>query len=190
MQQPGGSRNPVAICGVPPPIYLGWVPTRKPTPEDRATALRLTLTGLATGQTLDAIFDGLRALHVPNNTFTAEELLGLASDALDEAGATPADPIDAEGIRERLLPEYRFSGKTVHYKSKYAISAAGMIHGGVSPDLLGDAAWWRADDLWIYALFALLLYVRAAAERTDRSTEQVAVSIADRHGIPVAPTEA
>ena len=116
----------------------------------------------------------------------AEELLELASDAIDESGATPADPIDCENIRGRFLPEYPFSGKTQHYKSKYAVSAAAMNHGGVYPDLLDDAAWWQADDLWTYSFFALLIYVRAAAHRTGRTVGQVALSIADRRGVAVA----
>ena len=66
-----------------------------------------------------------------------------------------------------------------------------------------DAAWWEADDLWSYSFFALLLYVRVAAERTGRSVEDVARSIADRRGVtlgtpdsaggghrPVRPSEA
>ena len=95
----------------------------------------------------EAILSKLGALHIRHNTFPAEELLELASDAIEESGATPADPIDCEGIRERFLPDHSFSGKTQHYKSKYAISAAAMIHGGVYPDLLNDAAWWEGDDL-------------------------------------------
>lgn len=42
-----------------------------------------------------------------------------------------------------------------------------MIHGGVYPDLLDDAAWWQADDRWVYSFFALLIYVRMAADRQD-----------------------
>ena len=58
-----------------------------------------------------------------------------------------------------------------------------MIHGGVYPDLLNDAAWWEADDLWSYAYFALLIYVRIAAERSGQSVEEVARSIADRRRV-------
>ena len=64
-----------------------------------------------------------------------------------------------------------------------------MIHGGVYPDLLDDAAWWQADYLWAYSFFALLLYVRAAAERTGRSVEEVARSIADRRGVTLIMAE-
>ena len=90
--------------------------------------------------------------------------------------------IGCEKLRERLLPERPFSGKTEHHKSKYAISAAAMIQGGVHPDLFDDAAWWQADDLWAYSFYALLIYVRVAAERTGRTCEDVALSIAGRRG--------
>ena len=35
-----------------------------------------------------------------------------------------------------------------------------MIHGGVYPDLLADAAWWQTDDLWIYSFYALLIFIK------------------------------
>ena len=158
-------------------------PNKQPTPEDRSNAIRIALAGLASGEQPEEILSKLSALHIRHNTFPAEELLELASNAIEESGAMPADPIDSEGIRERFLPDHPFSGKTQHYKSKYAISAAAMIHGGVYPDLLDDAAWWQADDLWIYSFFAFLLYVRVAAERTGQPVEEVARSIADRRGV-------
>ena len=158
-------------------------PHKQPTAENRSDAIRIALAGLASGVPSEEILSKLGALHIRHNTFPAEELLELASDAIEESGVTPADPIDCEGVRERFLADYPFSGKTQHHKSKYAISAAAMIHGGVYPDLLDDAAWWEADDLWVYSFFAFLLYVRVAAERTGQSVEQVARSIADRRAV-------
>jgi hypothetical protein len=158
-------------------------PNKQPTTEGRSDAIRIALAGLGSGEESEEILSKLSALHIRHNTFPAEELLELASDAIDESGAMPVDPIDFEGIRERFLPEHPFSGKTQHYKSKYAIAAAAMIHGGVYPDLLDDAGWWQADDLWTYSFFALLLYVRVAAERRGQSVEEVARSIADRRGV-------
>jgi hypothetical protein len=158
-------------------------------PEDRHDAILVTLTGLASGRDFDSVIERLGAVHVRHNTFPAEELLGLAADAVDESGATPADPMEFEKFRERFLPEHRISGKNQHYKRKYAVSAAAMIHGGVFPDLLDDAAWWQTDDLWLYSFFALVILIRAAAERTGRSVEEVALSIADRRMVRLVPTE-
>ena len=158
-------------------------PNKQPTPEDRSEAIRIALADLASGEDPDVTITRLGDLHIRYNTFPAEELLELASEAIDVSGATPADPIDLERIRERFLPERHFSGKTQHHKSKYAITAAATIHGGVYPDLLDDAGWWEADDLWMYSFFAYLIFMRVAAERTGLSVEEVAWSIADRRGV-------
>src|ERR1019366_3996332 len=99
-------------------------PRKQPTPEDRSDAIRIVLAGLASGQDFDPVLEKLGALHIRYNTFPAEALLELASDAIDESGATTADPIDFEKIWERYLPEHRFSGKNQHYNVMYAISAA------------------------------------------------------------------
>lgn len=192
--EPGLRRSPTAGQGrylqpSPRRSTVGTMaPNKQPTPEDRTDAIRIALAGLASGDEPETILAKLGALRIRSNTFPAEELLELASDAIDEAGATATDPIGCEKLRERLLPERPFSGKTEHHKSKYAISAAAMIHGGVYPDLFDDAAWWQADDLWAYSFYALLIYVRVAAERTGRTCEDVALSIAGRRGMTlVAP---
>src|SRR5580700_8688939 len=96
-------------------------PRKQPTLEDRTDAIRITLSGVASGEEFDSILEKLRGLHVRHSTFRAEELLELASEAIDESGATPADPIDCENIRGRFLPESPFSGRTQYYKSKYAV---------------------------------------------------------------------
>ena len=57
-------------------------------------------------------------------------------------------------------------------------SAAAMIRGGVYPDILGDVGWLHNDDLWFYALFALVIYLPIAAERSERSFEEVARAVA------------
>ena len=163
-------------------------PNMQPTPENRSEAIRIALAGLASGEDPEVTITRLADLHVRYNTFPAEELLELAAEAIGVSGATRADPIDLERIRERFLPERHFSGRTQHYKSKYAISAAATIHGGVYPDLLDDAGWWEADDLWTYSFFAYLIYMRVAAERTGQSVEEIARSIANLRGVTLLPS--
>ena len=90
-------------------------PNKQPTPENQSDAIRVALTGLASGVPSEEILSKLGALHIRHNTFPAEELLELASDAIEESGVTPADPIDCEGVRERFLADYPFSGKTQHH---------------------------------------------------------------------------
>jgi hypothetical protein len=158
-----------------------------PTDEDYENATRLGLHGLMADQDSDSIMEQLAALHPRNNTFPAEVLLELASEAIAEAEASPAEPIQYEGMRDRHLPEYRFRGKSQQHKSHYALMAAAMIRAGVYPDLLDEAHGWGIDDMWEYAFYALVLYGRVAAERTGRSPEAVATAIAERRGINLGP---
>ena len=155
----------------------------RPTDEDHVSAARLGLSGLKAGQHCDTIMTQLAALHPRNNTFPAEVLLELAAEAIAESGASPAEPIQYEGMRDRYLPEYHFRGKAQQHKSHYALMAAAMINAGVYPDLLEEAYGWGVEDMWEYAFYALVLYGRVAGERTGRTVEEVATVIAERRGI-------
>ena len=128
--------------------------------------MRIALSGIAAGESLGKLKAELEPLHPAHDTFPGEVLLELAADAIEEAGASRAEPIEFEGIRERYLPECAAHTKEQHYKSEFAIRAAAMIRAGVDPGLLDEAAWWRADDLWMWSLDALVVYVRVAADRT------------------------
>ena len=46
--------------------------------------------------------------------------------------------------------------------------------------------WWRTDDLWFWALEALVTYVRAAAERANDSVPFICGRIASRHDVQLA----
>ncbi len=165
-------------------IYRGEMAERKhPTPEDRETALRLALAGVVSGAEFEAVLGQLADLRLRNHIFPADDLLELAAEAIEESAATPAQPIEYDGIRERYLPERPFRGKVEHHRSHYALSAAAMIRAGVYPDLLGEVGWWHNDDLWVYAFYALVIYLRIAAERTSRSVEDVARALATRRGV-------
>ena len=161
----------------------------RPTDEDYDEAARLGLLGLTAGEDSDSIMAQLAALHPRNDTFPAEVLLELAAEAIEESGASSADPIRYEGMRDRHLPEYQFRGKSQQHKSHYALMAAAMISAGVYPDLLDEAYGWGIDDMWEYAFYALVLYSRVAAERTDRSLEDIAAALAERRGIEIDSAE-
>ena len=150
---------------------------------DEDNAARLGLLGMMAGQHSDTIMAQLAALHPRNDTFPAEVLLDLAAEAIAESGASPAEPIQYEGMRDRYLPEYHFRGKSQQHKSHYALMAAAMIRAGVNPDLLDEAHGWGIDDMWEYAFYALVLYGRVAAERSGRTLEDVATALAERRGI-------
>ena len=159
---------------------------KRPGDEERIEAIKVALGGLPAGGDLGRLVVALRELHPRNNTFPGEVLLELAADAIEESGATRSDPIDYEDIRARYLPEAEFRGRNEHHKSHYALQAAAMIRAGVQPDLLGEIYWWNTDDLWEYALYAFVIYVRVAAERSGRSVAEVSARLAARHGVEAA----
>jgi hypothetical protein len=155
----------------------------QPTEQDHRAAVTIALSGLARGLELGEIGRRLEPLHPRNNTFPGEVLLDLAADAIDESGATRQAPLDGERLRERYLPESDARTKARYYKSDFAVRAAAMIRGGVDPALLDEAAWWEQDDLWWWSLEALVIYVRAAAERAGVPVPELCERIAHRHGI-------
>ena len=173
---PGGG----AVIGLPLGTVAGQ---RRPTQDDRSVVIRSVLADLSSGREFDIVIERLADVHLKNNPFPAQELLELAADAIEESGATQSHPIDYERIRENYLPERLFRGKVEHHRSHYALSAAAMIRGGVYPDLLGEVGWWHDDDLWFYAFFALVIYMRITAERSQRSFEEVALALATRRGV-------
>jgi hypothetical protein len=165
-------------------IYRGDVPRQThPKPEDRREAIRFALAGVVSGGDLGQARAQLIELHRKGHIFPADDLLELAAEAIEESGAMSAFPVEYDGIREQYLPERTFRGKIEHHRSHYALSAAAMIRAGVYPDLFGEVSWWHDDDLWVYAFYALVVYVRVAAERTERSVVDVARVLATRRGL-------
>ncbi len=119
----------------------------------------------------------------PPRSSSAEVLLRLAADALAWCGASRADPLDLEGIRERFLPECTFRGRQ-NKKLQYAVLVAAALHGGTDPDLLDEVAWWQTDDFWQYALLTTVAYLRAAASRAGVPVRQVCQDLAQRQNHP------
>jgi hypothetical protein len=72
--------------------------------------------------------------------------------------------------------------------SHYALMAAAMVRAGVYPDLLDEADGWGIEDMWRYAFYALVVYVRIAAERSGRSVEEVATALAGHRGLELETT--
>jgi len=158
------------------------MPARKrPTAEDTVTARRVLLDGLAHDADIFQLATELAPLHPRDNTFPGEVFLHVAADALDWCGASRADPVPLEGLRERFLPECTFRGRE-NRKLQYAVLAAAALHGGTQPDLLDEVAWWQTDDFWQYALFAAAAYVRAAASRLGVPVGQACQQLAQRPG--------
>ncbi|HEX5295433.1 MAG TPA: hypothetical protein VFW50_00365 [Streptosporangiaceae bacterium] len=156
------------------------MPARKrPTPEDTVTARQTLLDGLARNADIFQLLTELAPLHPRDNTFPGEVFLRVAADALDWCGASRADPLPLEGLRERFLPETTFRGRQ-NSKLQYAVLAAAALHGGTEPDLLDEVAWWQTDDFWQYALFAAVACIRAAASRAGAPVRQACQDLTQR----------
>ena len=143
------------------------------------------LSGLARD---DAVYDVVEALapnRVRHDSAPDVALLELAVTALDLACPPGAEPLEYEGLREQYLPEVRFRGRVEHRNSQYALYAAACMRGGLKPDLLSDADWWQTP-LRQYAIFADVIYSRAAAERLAVSHEEIARRIAARHHLDLS----
>ena len=139
-------------------------PGSGPSPRNAVTARQILLAGLARDADIFELVSELAPLHPRDNTFPGEVFLRLAADALDWCGASRANPLPLEGLRERFLPECTSPGRQ-NTKLRYAVLVAAALHGGTEPDLLDEVAWWQADDFWQYALFAAVACIRAAASR-------------------------
>ena len=160
------------------------MPARKrPTPEDTVTARRVLLDGLARDAGIFELVSELAPLHPRDSTFPGEVFLRIAADVLDWCGASRADPLLLEGLRERFLPECAFRGRD-NTKLRYAVLAAAALHGGTEPDLLDEVAWWQSDDFWQCALFAAVACIRAAASRAGVPVRQACQDLGERPGHP------
>jgi hypothetical protein len=160
------------------------MPARKrPIPEDTVTARRVLLDGLARDADIFELVGALAPLHPRDSTFPGEVFIRVAAEALDRCGASRADQLPLEGLRERFLPECTFRGPE-NTKLQYAVLAAAALHGGTEPDLLDEVAWWQTDDFWQYALFAAVAYIRAAASRAGGPVRQACQDLGERPGHP------
>jgi len=85
--------------------------SKRPTAEDAVTARRVLLDGLSRDTDMAGLLGELAPLHPRNDTFPGEVFLHVAADALAWCGASRADPLPLEGLRERFLPECAFRGR-------------------------------------------------------------------------------
>ena len=156
---------------------------KRPTDEDAVTARRALLDGLSRDADIFEVLSGLAPLHPRNDTFPGEVFLRLAADALQWCGASRAEPLPLEGLRERYLPECAFRGRQ-SAKLQYAVLAAAAVRGGTEPDLLEETAHWQTDDFWQYAMYAAVAYIRAAANRAGVPLPQACQELDQHPGHP------
>jgi hypothetical protein len=164
--------------------YRCDMPARKrPTSKDAITARRALLDGLARDADIFEVLGELEPLHPRNDTFPGEVFLDLAADALEWCGASRAEPLPLEGLRERFLPEAAFRGRQ-NAKLRYAVLAAAGVQGGTGPDLLDEVASWQTDDFWQYAAYAAIAYIRAAASRAGVTVREACQDLGERSDHP------
>ncbi len=135
----------------------------------------IVLDALIAGRAVDDIADVLRPLHTEGTTYPASALMELAADAYLACGSSRADRLEVDGLAERMLPEDRARGNVGHSKRRHCVQGAIMIAAGAEPEGTG---WWFVDDLWRHALDAVVVFVRAAAERQGTPVEDVCGSLA------------
>jgi hypothetical protein len=162
----------------------------KPPGEDPAVLHRnaqvRVLSMLASGE--DDVFELLSALaaYDVRRHFTPDAaLIEVAATALGLAVPPGAEPLEYEGLTDRYLPDQMLTGRTLRKRTEYAIHAAACLRGGLLPDLLQGAGGWE-PGLWTYAVSAVVLYTRAAADRLGRTVPEIAVEIADRLGLDLS----
>ncbi len=147
--------------------------------ERRRDVRRLALTAIASGS-FEA-FTGEFAFSGENEfPFPADVLTGLAADALALAGATRAEPAALHDFADRYLADFEIRGNTAHQKLSAAQHLVIAAYAGVEPDYLGDAGWWRNQDLWRFAFLALVGMIRVAAERTARAVAEICAELDTR----------
>ena len=144
--------------------------------EARADGIRsIVLDALIAGRPIDEIAHVLRPHHEDDSAYPASALLELAADAYLACGSSRTDRLALDGLAERMLPEDPSRGNVGHSKRRHCVQGAIMIADGAEPE---DTGWWTVDDLWRHALDAVVVFVRAAAERQGTDVEDVCRSLA------------
>jgi hypothetical protein len=162
----------------------------KPPGEDPAVLHRKVqvrvLSMLASGE--DDVFELMSVLNAYDvrHHFTPDvALLEVAATALGVASPPGSEPLEYEGLTDRYLPDQMLTGRALRQRTHYAIHAAACLRGGLLPDFLREAGGWE-PKLWTYAVSAVVLYTRAAADRLGRTVPEIAVEIADRLGLQLS----
>ena len=144
------------------------------------TARRALLDGLAGDNDIFEVLSGSRPC-TRATTRSPARCSFTSPRTLQWCGASAAEPLPLEGLRERFLPECAFRGRQ-NAKLQYAVLAAAAVHGGTEPDLLDEVASWQADDFWQYAMYAAVAYIRAAASRAGVPVRQACQDLHERTG--------
>ncbi len=144
------------------------------------------LSGLIGGN--DDVFElmlSVRPYDVRGHFTPDVALLEVAATALGLACPSGSERLEYEGLTDRYLADLMLDGRTVRRRTQYAIYAAACMRGGLHPDLLMEAGDWE-PRLWTYAVSAVVLYSRAAADRLGLPLPEVASRIAEELGLELS----
>lgn len=144
------------------------------------------LSGLAGGN--DDVFElmlSVRPYDVRGHFTPDVALLEVAAAALGLACPPGSERLEYEGLTDRYLGDLMLDGRTVRHRTRYAIYAAACMRGGLHPDLLMEAGGWD-PRLWTYAVSAVVLYSRAAANRLSVPLSEVASRVAEELGLELS----
>jgi len=147
------------------------------TSEDAREAVRLLL---ETGADVFDALDEIRPSHRKNNPFLGEVFTRMAADPLRLGGVDTEWPMPAEGLVGRYLPECRFRGLD-NRKVRYALMAVAATHCGVEVDLLDEVAYRETDDLWSYAGFTAVAWIRAVSDQRALAQADLCGELLERH---------
>jgi hypothetical protein len=147
------------------------MPARKrPVPEDAVTARQTLLAGLARDADISGLVSELAPLHLRDKTFPGEVLLRLAADALNWCGASRADPLPWEGLRERFLPECTAVGRTPSSSTQCWPQQPSMA--GLNRTCSMRSPGGRSATSGSTPLFAAVACIRGAASRAGVPVRQ------------------
>lgn len=146
-------------------------------PADCDEVARVALAGISDGLSVPDVLASIIEPVGDDSIGAGECLLELAAVAMSLTGASTEDRLPYAGIRERYLPEVEFRGRYQHHKSHFALRAAVLLAAGVDPAVEDEIRFWSQLDLHVWALYALIVYVRAAAHRTGRSVAEICAEV-------------
>jgi hypothetical protein len=141
------------------------------------------LAGLAAGTDDVVELMGAVAPFDVGGHFTPDvAMLEIAAAALSLACPPGSQPLEYEDLTERYLADHLLTGRTLRHRTRYALYAAACLRGGLRPDVLTEAGGWE-PRLWTYAVSAVVLYSRAAADRLGWSLPKISRAIAQDRGL-------
>jgi len=140
------------------------------------------LAGLLRGDDIDALVASVAPCDV-TGWFTSDvAILELAVTALDLASAPGPRRSRTRACARTTCPRLSSAVASKTAAASTRCTPPPACAEGLQPDLLDDAGWWQTR-LWIYAVYAAVIYSRAAAARRSAPLEQVARDLAARHGL-------